>query len=723
MVLDHAPVVSANTRTSINQRAGRAKRGLQALFAPGAVAVVGASRDPTKLGSLILRNIRRSGFPGPVYPINPRARQIQGLPAYPRVTAVPGPVDLAVVVVPRDAVLPVIEDCAARGTLAAIIITAGFRESGPVGAAAEEALVQVARAAGMRILGPNCLGVIDTLTPLNASFAARMPMPNGIALVSQSGALGTAILDWSAARQLGFSKFVSLGNEADITESDLLDLWETDESVRVAAAYLEAIPDGGHFRTAACRFNRRRPLVVLKAGRTEAGARAATSHTGALAGSDAAYAAAFHQTGTLRVDTLEALFDAALAFSTQPLPEGRGLTIVTNAGGPAVVATDAASAEGLTLAPPGERTRQRLRSILPSSASITNPIDILGDADARRYRQVLEVVQADPATGAILTILTPQLKTEVEETAGVIAAARAEESRPIVASFMGGPGVRSGVDLLARSGIPNYPFPERAVGALAALARYADWRRRPPGEVRRFTVDRERVAAVLMEARRQGWSTLDAYHTAAVVAAYGIPVPRGDLARDAEEAARLASAIGFPVVLKVVSPDIIHKSEVGGVRTGLGTAEDVRRAFTEIKAAVSRKVPTARIEGIAVWAMAPPGIETIVGLALDPTFGHLLLFGLGGIHVEILRDVTYRLVPVTDLDAEEMTREIRAAPVLAGTRGQPPADRAAITAVIERVSQLAVDFPVIRELDLNPLIVYPEHHGAVAVDARLTLSV
>lgn len=698
-----------------------AGRNLLALFAPRSVAVVGASRERGKLGSLVLRNVQTSGFAGPIYPVNPTARRIAGLVAYPSVSAIPGPVDLAVIVVPAPAVLPVIQDCVAKRVRAAIIISAGFRETGPAGALAEEKIVALARSIGMRILGPNCLGVIDTTTPLNASFAARMPRANGIAFLSQSGALGAAILDWAAARDLGFSKFASLGNEADVSESDLLGLWKEDETVRVIAAYLEGVPDGGRFRRTAAETTRRRPVVVLKAGRTTAGSRAVSSHTGALAGTDAAYGAAFEQSGVIRAETLEALFDAAAALAAQPLPRGRELTIVTNAGGPGIVATDAAITAGLRLTRLSPQTSERLRQALPGAAGLLNPIDVLGDAGPERYRVAIEAALRDPNGAALLVILTPQLKTDAEATARVVVEARTQTDRPVLASFMGRSGVTRGVAVLTDGGVPNYVFPERAIAALAVMADYAERRQRPVEPPRRFSVDQGTVREILTRPRES--PLLDAFDAARVVAAYGIAVPPGILARTPEDAVHAAVEIGFPVVLKVVSPAVPHKSEAGGVRVGVRSAEAVRRGFDEIIEAVSRNVPGAPIEGIAVWAMAPPGIETIVGLSRDPTFGHLLMFGLGGVYVEVIKDVSFRLVPITPCDASSLIRQIRSYPLLAGVRGQPPSDRRALAEALERVSQLAADFPEIAELDLNPLIVYPDGRGVLAVDVRLTLPV
>lgn len=722
-LLDNTPAVTDQARRPLEAPPRDPPDNLLALFAPRSVAVVGASRDRTKLGFLVLRNVKTSGFPGPIYPVNPKARQIGGLPAYPSVTSIPDPVDLAVIVVPAPAVLSVVADCATKQVRAAIVISAGFRETGAAGAQAERTIVEVARSAGMRVLGPNCLGVVDTVTPLNASFAARMPEANGIAFMSQSGALGTAILDWAAARDLGFSKFVSLGNEADVTESDLLDLWASDETVRAIAAYLEGVSDGGRFRRVATEATRRRPVVVVKAGRTAAGSRAVSSHTGALAGSDLAYSAAFQQAGIVRAATLEALFDAAYAFSLQPAPRGRSLTIVTNAGGPGIVATDATVVAGLTLAKLSAATTGALHRELPPAASVANPIDVLGDAGPDLYQRAIDAAIADPHGDSLLVILTPQLKTDAVATARVVVEARQQTDRPVLACFMGSLGVRRGLTVLRQGQIPNYPFPERAVQALAAMASHADWLTRRREAPRQFAVDRWAVEDVIRRTRARDQTSLAGDAAARIVAAYGIPVSRGRLAHRADEAARIAEEIGFPVVLKVSSPDVVHKSDVGGVRVGLNDTEEVRRAYQEISSSVRRHLPSASIDGISVWAMVPPGIETIVGMSLDATFGHLLLFGLGGVYVEVLRDVTVRVIPVTACDATDMVHEIRAYPLLAGARGRPPADVDAIVGILERVSQLASDFPEIRELDLNPLVVYQTGQGAVAVDVRMTLSV
>lgn len=696
---------------------------LQALFSPRSVAVIGASHSRLKLGHIVLRNVRESGYPGPIYPVNPKGGRIEGLTVYPSIEAVPGPVDLAIVVVPSDAVLPVVQGSVRKRVRAVIVITAGFRETGPTGAATEKAIAETAAAAGVRLLGPNSLGIIDTTTPLDASFAAQTPLSGDVAFMSQSGALCTAILDWARPRGLGFSKFVSLGNEANVTETDLLDLWQDDPRVRVIAAYLEGVANGSRFRAVASAVTRRRPVVVLKAGRTHVGAGAVTSHTGTLAGSDVAYSTAFREAGIIRANTTEELFDVAMALASQPLPPGRNLTIITNAGGPGIIATDAAAEAGLQLTTLSPATVTRLRQCLPPAASVRNPIDLLGDAGPDRYRVALDTALADPHTSAVLVILTSQQSTDAEATARVIVEALNGANRPVLTSFMGSSGVKTGVAILNTAGIPNFPFPERAVTALAAMANYAAWRLHPVEKPRHVAVDQARAQAIIERASASGQPLLDSFDAAQVVHAYGIPVPRGGLAHTPEEAVRLADEIGFPVVLKVVSPHLAHKSDVGGVKLRIKSAGDVRRAYAEILESIHLRVPNATIEGIAVWQTAPPGLEAIVGLSTDPTFGHLLMFGLGGIYVEALKDVSFRLIPVTPGQATAMIEEIRGYPILAGIRGQPPADLSAIADVIERVSQLATDFPVVRELDLNPLIVYPDSQGVLAVDVRLILSV
>jgi len=694
---------------------------LVCFFRPSSVAVIGASRDPEKLGYAVLANLKNGGFPGALYPVNPKAGEILGLKAYPTVLDIPGPVDLAVIVIPYPLVPEALRQCGEKGVPAAVVISAGFREAGREGLERELELVQIARQYHIRLIGPNCLGVIDTHTPLNATFAAGMPPGGPIAFMSQSGALGTAVLDMALAGRIGFSRFVSLGNKADVNEVDLLEAWEDDPGSKVILAYIEGLPDGQKFMEVARRVTRKKPVVAVKSGVTRSGARAVSSHTGSLAGSEAAYHAAFRQAGVIRAESMEHLFDLALAFAYQPLPRGDRIAIVTNAGGPGILATDALEHAGLQLARLRPETVQALMADLPSAASAANPVDVLGDALADRYEHALRLVLADPGVDGVLVIVTPQAMTQIEETAHVVGRVARETEKPVLGCFMGESRIAAGIAILQQYGIPNYPFPERAAAALAAMVRYRQERERPSYAPTHFEADTAAVRKVLDEARSQGRVSIGDAEARAILEAYGFPLPPSHLAATPEEAIAAAEEMGYPVVLKVASPDILHKTDVGGVRLNLRSPADVRDAFDLIVYRASRYVPGARIWGCLVQKMVPPGREVLIGMSRDPQFGPLVAFGLGGIYVEALKDVVFRVAPFGPEEAAEMIREIRSYPLLEGVRGEPPADHAALVDALCRVSQLVTDFPEIVELDINPLVVYEEGRGAVALDMRLVL--
>jgi acetyltransferase len=694
---------------------------LESLFSPRSVAIVGASTEPGKLGNTILDNVIKCGFKGPIYPINPRAPEILGVKAYPRLTDTPGDVDLIIVVVPPPAVLPVMKDAATKGVKAAVIITAGFREAGAQGLAAERTVMEVAHAAGIRVVGPNCLGVIDTFTPLNGSFASGMPSQGRIAFASQSGALLTALLDWAALHEIGFSKVISLGNKADVSEIDLIRALQDDEETRVIAAYLEGITDGQEFMRVAREATRHKPLIIFKSGTTAAGSRAVSSHTGTLAGSEASYVAAFKQTGAIRAASVSELFDLANAFAMQPLPAGRRLAIVTNAGGPGIIATDAAEKAGLRLSSFTPETIATLREKLPATASVYNPVDIIGDAAADRYDIAIGAVLPDPGVDGVLVLLTPQAVTEVEETARIIGKYAAQTEKPILASFVGGSRLVEGLKILHEVNVPNYAFPEGAIGAFRAMAEYKVWQSKPIVKPARMYADRTGAAAAIAAARQAGRTTMG-HEAMDLLAAYGFVLPVTGLARTADDAIVLAAEIGYPVVMKIVSPEILHKSDVGGVKVGLASPVEVRNAFASIITGARRYAPDATIQGISVQAMARRGREVILGATYDPQFGHLIMFGLGGIYVEVLRDVAFRVAPLAPDDAREMIFEIRANALLRGVRGDPPADIDAIVDALLRLSQLVTDFPEITELDVNPLLVYPIGEGSMAVDSRVSLA-
>ena len=699
--------------------------GLKAIFKPESVAIIGASRTPGKVGHTLLRNLMECGYGGEVYPINPHADEILGVKCYPSVLEVPGDVDLAVIAVPAPIVLQVAEECGRKGVKALIVISAGFRETGREGAERERRLLEIARRYGMRIQGPNCLGVIDTYTPLNLSFAPAMPRRGSIAFISQSGALGTAALDWAMGEGIGFSHFISLGNKADLNEVDFLKALGGDEGVKAIILYVESIEQGQRFIEVAGEVSRRKPIIVLKGGVSKAGSRAAGSHTGALVGSYTAYKAAFRKSGVLSTEGVEELFNYAVALTEQPLPRGEGVAIVTNAGGPGIVFTDLCERYGVKLARLSPETHRALREGLPPEAATGNPIDVLGDARADRYRYALERVLADDRVYAAAVILTPQAMTESLDTARVIVEMRERfPGKPLMAVFMGGGEVEEAVGYLKEHGVPCFDFPEKAVRTLSALYTYARYLKRPRERPTRFEdVDVNRVREIIRGVREDGRVVLLPHEASEVVRAYRVEAPEMRVATSEAEAVDYAEELGYPVVLKIVSPDILHKTDIGGVVLNLSSAEEVRSAYRGIMARVSRHMPQARLYGVLVSRMAPQGREMIIGMSRDVQFGPLIMFGLGGIYVNFLRDVSFALAPLSRREAAEMIRETKAYTLLRGIRGEKPADLKALEEVILRVGQLSVDFPEILEMDVNPLMVYEEGRGCIAVDVKITLGV
>ncbi len=694
---------------------------LQLFFRPRGIAVIGASREEGKVGFSVLDNLVKFGFAGGIYPVNPKADAILGLPCLPDVAAITSPVDLAIIIVPPPAVAPAVEACAARGIRAAVVISAGFKEVGGEGARLERDLRARARAAGVRLIGPNCVGILDTASRLNATFAAGMPPRGAIGFFSQSGALCTAILDWAIGNEVGFSKFISLGNKADLTEVEWLEALADDPETRVILGYIEGVEDGARFLEAARRATAVKPVIIMKSGGTPAGARAASSHTGTLAGSDRAYEAVFRQAGILRARTTQALFDLARAFAMQPLPRGPRLGILTNAGGPGIIAADAAERSRAVLAQLTPETVARLREVLPPTAAVYNPVDVIGDAKEDRYRAGMEILASDRNVDGVLALSTPQAMTDMAGYAEVVADVAEKAGKPVLAAFMGEAHLAGALKVFRGRGIPSYPFPEQAVRAFEAMADRAAWLTRSPAPPQAIAADRDSVRAALAAAHAAGRTTLADAEARGVMEAYGFATPRSVLARDSYEAAQAADAMGYPVVLKIASPDILHKTDVGGVRAGLRDAGQVALAFGQIVANARRFMPQAQIHGVIVQAMVTGARETILGMSRDPHFGPLLMFGLGGIYVEVLKDVAFRIAPIGPDDAREMTGEIRTAGLLKGARGEPPADVEAIVEGLLRLSQLVTDFPEIHELDINPLMVLPAGQGAVAIDARIAL--
>ena len=696
---------------------------LDMFSSPQAVAVIGASREPEKLGYNVLHNIVQYGYAerGAVYPINPNAKEILGLKCYPSVLVVPEAIDLAVIVIPSKQVLNALVECGEKGVKGVVIISAGFREMGQEGWQREREIVSVARRYGMRLVGPNCLGLIDTIARLNASFAVGMPRQGTIAFMSQSGALCTAILDMALADEVGFSRFVSLGNKADLDEIAFIEEWADDPYTRVIIAYLEGISDGTEFMRVAERVSRHKPIIAIKAGTTSAGSRAVSSHTGTLAGLERAYEAAFRQSGVIRARSVQELFDFSIAFARQPLLQNDRIVIVTNAGGPGIMATDACELAGLRLAPLEAETMTSLRSFLPAAASVLNPVDVLGDARADRYERTVSQVLDDPNVGGVIVIVTPQIMTQVEETARVVGQLSKKRKKPILGCFMGREAVAPGIRILNEHAVPNYPVPERAVAALAAMMAHRRWHVRPAAQLETFAVDRSRVQGALQRVKEEGRVAMGDAEAWEVLEAYGIATPKTRLARSPDEAVGLAEEIGFPVAVKIASPDILHKTDVGGVQLNVATAADVRKAYALMVYRAGQYVPNAEIWGCLIQEMIIGGKEVIVGMHRDPNFGPLMMFGLGGIYVEALGDVAFRVVPFDRREAKEMIGEIRASGVFRGVRGEGVSDLEALSEALLRLSQLAADFPEIVEFDINPVTVFEDGHGLVGIDPRLVL--
>jgi len=697
---------------------------LEAFLKPRSIAVIGASRDPEKAGHKIFRNLLESGYGGGLYPVNPKATELLGRKCYRSVMDVQGEVDLAVIAVPAKIVPAVAEECGEKGVKGLVVISAGFSETGREGTKLERRLVSICRDYGMRLQGPNCLGIISTRSRMNASFASANPQPGKIAFISQSGALGSVILNWANQNDVGFTSFISLGNEADLTAADFIEALAEDEETRVIGLYIEGVKDGEYFVKIAEKVTKKKPIIALKAGTTDVGMRAVSSHTGSLAGSDTAFSAAFKKAGIIRVDTLEELFNLVLAFEDQPIPKGRNVLIITNGGGPGILAADACEKLDLELPLLEHNLIEELRSSLPPQASLHNPLDVLGDADENRYSIALDAGLKSRKIDALITIITPQAMTPVDKVAEVLVKARKRSSeKPILAVFMGLDEDSRSIQTLRENNIPNYHFPEHAASVLRAMYDYSLTLKFKPEEPPEISeVNDEFIKEVLVNARRQGRVNLTIDESMGIARAYGIPAPRYGIARSRREAGRIADAIGYPVAMKVVSPEILHKTDVGGVVLNVGKRRDVEMNYDRIVRRIRMSMPAAAISGVLIQQMAPPGKEVIVGAVRDPQFGPLIMFGLGGIYVNFLRDVSYRLCPTTRSEAERMIEETKAYTLLRGVRGEPPSDIESIVDVILRISQIMTRFREIVEMEINPLCVYEEGKGCLALDIRITIS-
>ncbi len=696
---------------------------LESIFYPKSVAVLGVTPTPGTVPHDIFRNILSSGFTGVIYPVAPGKRSIGGVRAYRYVSDIDDAVDLAVIVFPANVCEKALEECGRKGVKAAIIISAGFREVGPAGLERERRLQKICAQQGIALVGPNCLGVINTdgRASLNASFARKMPAEGRIAFLSQSGALCTAVLDYARGKGIGFSKFVSFGNKAGVTEIDLLRYLHDDKQTDVILLYLEELRDGRALIEAAREITRgqgAKPILAIKSGRTPQGASAAASHTGSLAGEDAICETVFREAGIVRVGSIEELFNSAILLAYQPLPAGNRLAIVTNAGGPGVMATDAAVGAKLQMARLGEATTEKLKAALPATANIKNPVDVIGDARSERYVAAMDAVLDDPNVDQLLVILTPQSMTDIDDIARGICEVHGRDGKPIACSFMGGCDVQTGIDILQAAKIPHYVLPEWACRAMADVQKVVAWRAQPLEKPQTLAVDRAAAGAV-MDSLPEGYLRED--QALAVLQAYGFPVPPYKLCRSGREAADFADKIGFPVVLRLVSPQVLHKFDVKGVILNLATAQAVREAYDGMVRHLAQVMPQAEVVGAIVRGMIPPGHEVILGAKRDAVFGPTLMFGLGGLFVEVFKDVTFALAPVDEAAADRMIHEVKACRLLMGARGTEVADLAGIRQCVLRLGQLVTDFPRIAEMDINPLLVGPVKIGCNVADVRIRL--
>jgi len=686
------------------------------LFAPERVAVVGATDREGSIGRAIVDNL--GDFDGEVVAVNPGRDEVLGYPCYPDLGEAPD-VDLAVVVVPPSIVVDAVRDAGEAGVRNVVVITAGFSETGSEGADRERDLVAVAEEYDLNLVGPNSLGVLSTPTGLNATFGPSNALPGHLSFMSQSGAFITAVLDWANDQGIGFKDVASLGNKAVLGETDFMRAWGDDPETNVILGYLEGIDDGREFIDAAREVTAETPAVVVKSGRTEAGAQAASSHTGTIAGSEAAYEAGFQQAGVVRAENVQELFDFARALDGLPMPDSENVAVVTNAGGPGVMATDAVGDSRLSMASFEDATLDALEGSMPDEANVYNPVDVIGDADLDRFETALDTVLADDNVGCALVLSAPTAVIDYGELAEVVVDLQAEHGKPVVTCLMGGERTNDAAGVLREAGIPNYFDPARAIGSLDALAVQREVQAREYEAPTEFDVDREAAREILEDAADRGATRLGV-EAMELLDAYGIPTPEGEVVDDPADARWVANDIDGDVVMKIVSPDILHKSDIGGVKVGVPD-EDVADAYEDLVTRAKNYQPDATILGVQVQEMVDveAGTETILGMNRDPQFGPLLLFGLGGIFVEILEDTSVRVAPVSDREAGEMIDELDSAPLLRGARGRDPADEAAITESVQRLSQLVTDFPAILELDVNPLLATGD--GATALDVRLTI--
>jgi acetyl coenzyme A synthetase (ADP forming)-like protein len=697
---------------------------LEKFFNPKSVAIVGASTQKTKVGYDILLNMIQAGFPGKIFPVNNKADSIEGLKCYPDLPSIGEVPDLVVIVIPAPAVPAIMLQCGKLGVKAVIIITAGFKEVGKEGLALEQRITQTASQYGIRVIGPNCLGIIAPSRHINASFGGDLPAAGGIGYLSQSGALLAAILDMANAAGIGFSKLVSIGNKIDVNELDLITALGDDPETKVIAGYLESITDGNLFVRRAEQISSAKPILLIKSGGTSVGAKAASSHTGSLAGGETAYEAGFERAGIIRCPSIEKQFEYAEAFATQPLPKGNRVAVITNAGGPGIMAADAIEREGLGFAKLTQATMDKLAGFLPAASNIHNPVDILGDALADRYEFALDAVLDDPGVDVVLVMLTPQAMTECVPTAEAVArVVKRKPGKTILTCFIGAEKIAEALSVLRAADIPQYMAPENAVDVIKVMTEHVRWRNKPKRVIKLFPVNRHKVEIIIERHIRQKLREVGEAEAKEIIEAYGFVTPKGALATSPEQAANIADQIGYPVVMKIWSPDIIHKSDVGGVKLGMRNAQEVMDAFDLMMYRVPKKAPEAQILGVLVQQMCKGVREVILGMNRDPRFGPLMMFGMGGTMVEVMKDVSFYLAPLTAGEAKQMLISTRTYKMLQGVRGEEGVDIDAIAEGLQRLSQLVTEFPQIQELDINPYVVGPRGTVPIAVDARMSVDV
>ncbi|OLS19003.1 MAG: Succinyl-CoA ligase [ADP-forming] subunit alpha [Candidatus Heimdallarchaeota archaeon LC_2] len=707
-----------------NKKKKSVDKGISTFFTAETVAVVGASNNKGKVGYDVVNNLAQFDFPGKIVPINPKEQEVQGLKSYKSLLDYSGPIDLVFIAIPAEFVINVIEDMGKLGIGYVVIITAGFKEIGAKGAKLENQLGAKLKEYGIRAIGPNCLGILDSHTPLNGSFASRMSIKGNLGFISQSGALITGILDWSLNEELGFSRFISVGNKLDIDEVELIEEFGNDPQTTAILAYVEAINKGKEFIKVCQKVTQEKPIIIIKSGSSKAGARAASSHTGSMAGANTAYSAAFEKAGVIRANSIQDLFDTATAFSSQPLPVSPKLCIITNAGGPGIIATDYAEFSGLELASLSLETIENLQKELPPAASAYNPVDVLGTGTSKEYEIALNYVLPDENVGMVLLIITPQGMTEPVKTAQILIDFHKQyPSKPVAAAYMGGVDLAKGSKLLKENGIPCFSFPERAVTSLTGLWSYVkikDSQKALLDKPRQFEVDKNRVEEILELVVNKGRVTLLGSEAIAVAEAYGITSPKTNTAFSLNEALKYADEIGYPLVMKITSPDLIHKSDFGGVAIGIKDGEELKTKFTTMMQNARKYSPQSNVIGMDIQALSKVGRELILGASVDPQWGHLIMIGSGGIYANYQKDISFGLAPLNGYEASRMLEKTRIHKIMQGVRGEDPDDIQTTKETLQRLSQLVTDFPEILELDINPLFVFKD--GINAVDVKITIS-